>query len=67
MVYYDTDTRLLLAREHADRRATDMRRSRHLTPDVAGYPRLAKLGSALAGQLESLRRHKGSHKPAYDA
>jgi hypothetical protein len=44
-----------------------MRRSRRLTPDVAGYPRLARLGSALAGQLESLLRHKGAHRPAYDA
>jgi len=67
MVYYDTNTRLQLAREHADRLATEMRRSRRLTPDVAGYPRLAKLGSALAGHLESLRRHRGSHTPAYDA
>jgi hypothetical protein len=67
MVYYDTETRLQLAREHADRLATEMRRSRRLTPDVAGYPRLARLGSALAGQLESLLRHKGAHRPAYDA
>jgi hypothetical protein len=67
MVYYDTDIRLQLAREHADRLATEMRRSRRLTPDKAGYPRLARLGSALAGQIESLRRHKGNHTPAYDA
>ena len=67
MVYYDTDTRLLLAREHGDRLATEMRRSRRLPPDVTGYPRLAKLGSALARQLESLRRHRGVHKPAYEA
>ena len=67
MVYYDTDTRLQLAREHADRLATEMRRSRRLTTDEAGYPRLARLGSALAGQIESLRRHKGNHTPAYDA
>ena len=67
MVYYDTDIRLQLAREHADRLATEMRRSRRLTPDVAGYPRLAKLGAALAGQIEGLRRHKGGHRPAYDA
>jgi hypothetical protein len=67
MVYYDTNTRLQLAREHADRLATEMRRSRRLTPDKAGYPRLTRLGSALAGQIESLRRHKGNHTPAYDA
>jgi hypothetical protein len=67
MVYYDTDIRLQLAHEHADRLATEMRRSRRLKPAVAGYPRLARLGSALAGQIEGLRRHKGGHKPAYGA
>jgi hypothetical protein len=67
MVYYDTDIRLQLAREHADRLAAEMRRSRRLTPEVAGFPRLARLGSALAGHIESLRRHKGSPTPAYDA
>jgi hypothetical protein len=48
MVYYDTDIRLQLAREHADRLASEMRRQR-LNEDEAGYPRLARLGSALAG------------------
>ena len=74
MVYYDTDIRLQLAREHAakislqiDYRVGEMRRSRRLTPEVAGYPRLARLGSALAGHIGSLRRHKGSPTPAYDA
>ena len=67
MVYYDTDIRLQLAREHADRLAAEMRRSRRLTPEVAGFPRLARLGSALAGHIGSLRRHKGSHTPAYNA
>jgi hypothetical protein len=67
MVYYDTNVRLQLAREHADRLASEMRRSRRISPDVAGYPRLARLGSALAGHIESLRRHRGTHTPAYDA
>ena len=67
MVYYDTDIRLQLAREHADRLASEMRRSRRPTRDEAGYPRLARLGSALAGHIESLRRHRGGHTPAYDA
>jgi hypothetical protein len=67
MVYYDTNVRLQLAREHADRLASEMRRSRRVSPDVAGYPRLARLGSALAGHIESLRRHRGTHTPAYDA
>jgi hypothetical protein len=67
MVYYDTEIRLQLAREHADRLATEMRRSRRIKPNVVGYPRLARLGAALAGQIEGLRRHKGSQKPAYGA
>jgi len=67
MVYYDTEIRLQLAREHADRLATEMRRSRRIKPNVVGHPRLARLGSALAGQIEGLRRHRGSQKPAYGA
>jgi hypothetical protein len=66
MVYYDSDIRLQLAREQAERLATEMRRSRRpKKPDVVGHPRLARLGSALAGQIEGLRRHKGAHTPAY--
>jgi hypothetical protein len=67
MVYYDTDSRLQFAREHADRLATEMRRSRRLTPDEVGFFSRARLAPALAGQLERLRRRAGHHTPAYDA
>ena len=65
MVYYDTGSRLQLAREHADRPAAEMRRSRRLTPDEAGFISRARL--ATAGQSERLRRRTGHHTPAYDA
>jgi len=67
MVYYDTDSRLQFAREHADRLTAEMRRSRRLTPDEAGFFNWAKLAPALAGRLERLRRPRGHHTPAYDA
>lgn len=67
MVYYDTDNRLQLAREHADRLATEMRRSRRLTPDEAGYPSWARLGPVLAGRVERLRLRRGHHAPVFEA
>ena len=38
MFDYDTESRLQLAREHVDRLADDMRRTRRLTADADGYP-----------------------------
>jgi len=67
MVYYDIDSRSQFAREHADRLAAEMRRSHRLTPDEAGFPLRARLGSALTDRAERLRRRTGFHKPAYDA
>jgi hypothetical protein len=67
MVYYDTDSRLQFAREHADRLADEMRRSRGLTPDEVGYRGRARWGSALADGLERLRRRRGHQVPAYNA
>jgi hypothetical protein len=67
MIYYDTDTRLQFAREHADRLAAEMRRTRCLTPDEVGYPGWARLGSALAGRLERLRGRRANGVPAYGA
>lgn len=67
MVYYETDIRLQLAREHADRLASEMGRSRRPTPDKASHSRLTRLGLALASQIESLRLHRGDHTPAYHA
>lgn len=44
---YDNESRLQLANEHAQRLADEMRRSRRLTPDEAGYPGRASLGELL--------------------
>jgi hypothetical protein len=43
MVYYETGSRLQLAREHADRPEAEMRRSRRLMPDEAGFFSRARL------------------------
>jgi hypothetical protein len=67
MLYYDTASRIQFAREHADRLAEEMRRSRRLTPDEVGYPAWARLGSALRSRMKGLRRGRGYHAPAYDA
>jgi hypothetical protein len=61
----EPEIRLQLARERADLLADEMRRSRPLTPDEAGYPGWARIGSALAGRVERLRRRR--HVPAYQA
>ena len=65
MLEHDTTSRLLLAREHVDHLAAEMRRSRPLNPDEVGYPGWARLGSALAGRVERFRRRR--HVPAYQA
>jgi hypothetical protein len=49
MLDYDNDSRRLLAREHAARLADEMRRTRRITPDVAGFPQRTRL-------VELLRR-----------
>ena len=67
MLEYDTNIRLQLAHDHAERLAEEMRRSRGLTPDEVGYPGWARLGSALAGRLERLRRRRAHGVPAYEA
>lgn len=66
MVYYDTDSRLRLAREHAEGLALEMRRSRGLTPDEVGLSRLARLASAVTARVERLRHRGTRHAPAYD-
>jgi hypothetical protein len=60
------ETRLNFARERAERLAEEMRRSRGLTPDEVGYPGWARLGSALAGRVERLRRRRGHRIPAFE-
>ena len=67
MVYYDTEGRLQLAREHAERLAEEMRHSRPLRADSGEQPGRARLGLVLAGRIERLLRGRGDHRPAYGA
>jgi hypothetical protein len=67
MVYYDTDSRLQFAREHADRLADEMRRVRRLTPDEAGYPRWGRLTAELFVRVGRLRHGRSQQVPAYHA
>ena len=66
MLEYDTTSRLLLAREHVERLGEEMLRSHGLTPDEVGYPGRARLGSALAGRVERLRRRRGHGVPSFE-
>ena len=74
MVYYDTDSRLQFAREHADRLEAEMRRTRRLTRDEAGYPAWpgwarpspparSDYAAAGAGRLLHSRRSRGAVGP----
>jgi len=65
MLDYNTDTRRQAARDQVDRLAAEMRHSRPLGPDEAGYPGWGRLGSALVGRVERLRHRR--HAPAYQA
>jgi len=67
MLNYDNHSRRLLAREHATRLADEMRRTRRITPDVAGFPGRTRLGELLR-RVTRLNRVKGpeSSFPAYD-
>jgi hypothetical protein len=67
MVFYDTNSRLQFAREHADRLTTEMRRTRRLSRDEAGFPRWAALASAATYRVERLRRRASRHAPAFNA
>jgi hypothetical protein len=67
MLDYDNHSRRLLAHEHAERLADEMRRTRHITPDVAGFPGRTRLGELLR-RVKRLSRAKApeSSIPAYD-
>jgi hypothetical protein len=67
MVYYDSDSRLQIAREHAERLAEDMRRTRRLDADEPGNLRWASLLYALARRLEGKLRRRGHRAPVYGA
>jgi hypothetical protein len=66
MIYYDPDGRLQLAHEHAEQLAAEMRRSRRLTADEAGYPRWARLAAELLVRVGRLRHGRSQRVPAYD-
>ena len=67
MLYYDSEARMQLAREHADELAHEMRRVRRLTGEQAGYPVWARLAAELLGRTERLRRGKTYRAPVYDS
>jgi hypothetical protein len=66
MLDYDNELRRQLSREHTERLANDMRRSRRLTPVEAGFPSRPSLGELLR-RAARLGRVKGAehHIPAY--
>lgn len=67
MIEYDTNSRLQLARQHADTLAAEMRRTRRITRSEAGLPGWGRLAEELLARAERLRRGKGRHAPVYDA
>lgn len=67
MLHQDTAARLQFAREHADRLAAEMRRTRQLDPDEAGYPHWGRLAAGLFVRVGRLRHGKSGHVPAYHA
>ena len=67
MIEYDTNSRLQLAQQRVDTLAAEMRRSRRLTRDAAGYPRWGKLAADLFGRVAHPRGDRSRHVPAYDA
>jgi hypothetical protein len=68
MFDYDTESRLQLAREHVDRLADDMRRTRRLTADAAGYPVRPRFRE-LVGRVARVGRRNEAEPtvPAYDS
>ena len=68
MLDYDNESRLQLAREHAERLADDMRRTRRLTAEAAGYPVHPRLGELLRRVARLGRKNEAEPTvPAYDA
>jgi hypothetical protein len=65
MLDYDNDARRLLAREHAERLADDMRRSRPLAPNEAGYSGRSHIGDLLRRAVRY--RHTEEPEPRISA
>jgi hypothetical protein len=66
MLLNDSDSRLQLAREHAERLAEEMRRSRRLMPDTAGLPGRASLAKVLRRATRRGRVSEPERIPTYD-
>lgn len=56
MLYHDTEGRSLLAREHAELLASEMRRVRRLSPGRAGEGSSTRLAAQLLGRTQRMRR-----------
>ena len=69
MIDYGSETRLQFAREHAERLADDMRRSRRITAEAAGYPGRVRVGELLRrlARLGRTTSETEPNVPAYDA
>jgi hypothetical protein len=67
MLLPDSDSRLQLAREHAERLAEEMRRSRPRTPGMAGQPVRASLAKLLRRVAQRGRVREPERIPRYDA
>lgn len=66
MMLYDNNMRRQLAREHTARLADEMRRSRRLTPNEAGYPGRVNM-SELLRRASRLVRAREPRTSAYEA
>jgi hypothetical protein len=67
MIYHDAEGRSLLAREHAELLASEMRRVRRLGPEDAGDPSWTRLAAQLLGRVERPLRRRRHHASAYNA
>jgi hypothetical protein len=67
MLLPDSDSRLQLARERGERLTDEMRRSRRLTPDMAGFPGRASLAKLMCRLARRRRVSEPEGIPTYDA
>jgi hypothetical protein len=65
MLDYDNEARRLFAREHRERLAEDMRRSRPLTPNEAGSSGRSRIGELL--RRAAPNRHAEEPEPRISA
>ena len=67
MLLSDSDSRLQLALEHAERLAEEMRRSRRLTPGMAGLPGRTSLAKLLRRAARRSRLSEPERVSTYNA